>query len=325
MPDQRPATFHFSTDNLEEKDRLEQFLETYGRTIIKHGVEPLPGSPFRMEARLFATPELGVASSVISPCDAPRTAKHIDSDDLVLNITLSGGRSVRQRGRETIVEAGEAVLTTSADIGHVNIPVVSRMFSFRVRLESMRPMIADFDACLVRAIPRETPALRLLTSYAHEIVRAAALTAPEMRGHVVAHLYDLIAMTIGATRDAAETARGRGVGVARLRAIKADIVEKLGRGDLTIHTIAAAHGISPRYVRALFDAEGTTFSDFVVERRLALAHRKLTDPHYVGHTISAIAFECGFGDLSYFNRVFRRRYGATPSDVREAAQRALRD
>ena len=127
-----------------------------------------------------------------------------------------------------------------------------------------------------------------LTSYAGEIVRAAALTAPEMRGHVVAHLYDLIAMTIGATRDAAETARGRGVGAARLRAIKADIVEKLGRGDLTIHTIAAAHGISPRYVRALFDAEGTTFSDFVVERRLALAHRKLTDPHYVGHTISAI-------------------------------------
>jgi hypothetical protein len=28
---------------------------------------------------------------------------------------------------------------------------------------------------------------------------------------------------------------------------------------------------------------------------------------------------------SYFNRVFRRRLGATPSDVREAAQRALRD
>ncbi|RVC16943.1 AraC family transcriptional regulator, partial [Mesorhizobium sp. M7A.F.Ca.AU.002.02.1.1] len=27
----------------------------------------------------------------------------------------------------------------------------------------------------------------------------------------------------------------------------------------------------------------------------------------------------GFNDLSYFNRAFRRRYGATPSDVRAAA------
>jgi transcriptional regulator GlxA family with amidase domain len=29
----------------------------------------------------------------------------------------------------------------------------------------------------------------------------------------------------------------------------------------------------------------------------------------------------GFGDVSCFNRTFRRRYGAAPSDMREAAQR----
>ena len=35
-----------------------------------------------------------------------------------------------------------------------------------------------------------------------------------------------------------------------------------------------------------------------------------------GYAISTIAFEAGFGDLSYFNHAFRRRYGATPSDIR---------
>ncbi|RUU46363.1 AraC family transcriptional regulator [Mesorhizobium sp. M6A.T.Ca.TU.002.02.2.1] len=34
-------------------------------------------------------------------------------------------------------------------------------------------------------------------------------------------------------------------------------------------------------------------------------------------TISSIAFEAGFGDLSYFHRAFRRLYGATPSDIRQ--------
>jgi AraC-like DNA-binding protein len=34
--------------------------------------------------------------------------------------------------------------------------------------------------------------------------------------------------------------------------------------------------------------------------------------------VSSVAFEVGFGDLSYFNRTFRRRFGATPSDVRAA-------
>jgi AraC-like DNA-binding protein len=39
-------------------------------------------------------------------------------------------------------------------------------------------------------------------------------------------------------------------------------------------------------------------------------------------SISEIAFDVGFGDLSYFNRTFRRRFGAAPRDVR-ASQRAI--
>ncbi|QOG17291.1 helix-turn-helix domain-containing protein [Bradyrhizobium sp. SEMIA] len=47
----------------------------------------------------------------------------------------------------------------------------------------------------------------------------------------------------------------------------------------------------------------------------------LKDPSFATRTISAIAFECGFGDISYFNRTFRRAYNATPSDIRSAALR----
>jgi len=32
--------------------------------------------------------------------------------------------------------------------------------------------------------------------------------------------------------------------------------------------------------------------------------------------VSDIAFECGFNDLSYFNRCFRRRFGLTPTAAR---------
>jgi AraC-like DNA-binding protein len=45
------------------------------------------------------------------------------------------------------------------------------------------------------------------------------------------------------------------------------------------------------------------------------------NPLYRNRGISAIAYDAGFGDVSYFNRTFRRRYGMTPSEVREAAQR----
>jgi AraC-like DNA-binding protein len=140
--------------------------------------------------------------------------------------------------------------------------------------------------------------------------------APQVRSLVSSHLQDLAALAIGATRDAAAVAGGRGVPAARLRAIKADIVKHLTDRLLSIETIALRHGITPRYVSMLFESDTMTFSEFVLAQRLNRVHRILIDARFFGRTVSSIAFEAGFGDLSYFNRAFRRRYGATPSDVR---------
>jgi len=45
----------------------------------------------------------------------------------------------------------------------------------------------------------------------------------------------------------------------------------------------------------------------------------LQDPRWRYWKIAKIAAEAGFTDLSYFNRSFRRHFGATPSDIRESA------
>src|SRR3546814_17835966 len=76
-------------------------------------------------------------------------------------------------------------------------------------------------------------------------------------------------------------------------------------------------GISPRYVRRLFQEETGSFSAYVLDERLDRAHRLLLHPGLVPRTIAAIAYACGFGDLSYFNSTFRRRFGLTPSDLRD--------
>jgi AraC-like DNA-binding protein len=316
----RQEILRFSSHILPEPERVSASREIFGRTILRHDVEPLPDHPFGFEAMLYVVAELGFAAGTVSPILATRSAAHADSDDVVLTINLSGGRVVRQRGREATIGAGEAVLTSGADPIAVAIHSASRAIALRVPLDMLRPSAADLDACLVRTIPSGTEALRLLVSYAGVVEDTNALAMPELRGLLVAHFHDLVSMSIGATRDAAEVARGRGVRAARLRAIKSYILENLSRGDLSIDAVATRHGISARYVRMLFDGEGATFSDFVLGNRLARAHRMLRDPRYIGHTISAMAFECGFGDLSYFNRAFRRRYGATPTDVREAVR-----
>ena len=74
-----------------------------------------------------------------------------------------------------------------------------------------------------------------------------------------------------------------------------------------------------RYLHKLFESEGITYSEFVLGQRLARAHCLLTNPLHSRRAISTIAFELGFNDLSYFNRTFRRRYNATPSEIRDGA------
>ena len=53
------------------------------------------------------------------------------------------------------------------------------------------------------------------------------------------------------------------------------------RPDLSVAALAARHGCTPRFVQRLFEAEGTTFTEYVLAERLARAHRMLMDPRRV--------------------------------------------
>jgi AraC-like DNA-binding protein len=133
-------------------------------------------------------------------------------------------------------------------------------------------------------------------------------------------MHDPIAATIGATRDGRAIAEGRGIAAARLRAMMTDITAHLGDGDLSVADVATRHRVTPRYIHKLFETEGLTFSSFG-PATLARAPDP-DDPRSADRNISSVAFDVGFNDLSYFNRAFRRRYAATPTEIRQSAMRA---
>ena len=71
-------------------------------------------------------------------------------------------------------------------------------------------------------------------------------------------------------------------------------------------------------MQRLFERVGTTFTEFVLEQRLLLARRLLSSLESRQNKIGTIAYAVGFGDLSYFNRTYRRRFGMTPSEWRDS-------
>ena len=139
---------------------------------------------------------------------------------------------------------------------------------------------------------------------------------PLLHPLAAAHIYELIAMALGATLNGASIASCRAIGAARLKAIKADILENIG-DELTVTAVALRQGITTRYMHMLFEIEGVTFSEYVLGQRLMRAYGMISDPRFADLNITTVAYASGFGDLSYFNRTFRRCFGTTPSELRK--------
>jgi AraC-like DNA-binding protein len=249
-----------------------------------------------------------------------RRREFISHDDVGMTVGLTSGFEANQFGRTLAMGCGEAILLTGAEPAILRAPAYGEYIHLRVPVRSLSPLVADLGDAYGRRIPAESSALQLLIRYIGILHETETLAAPDLRRQAVTHVHDLMALAIGATRDGAAIAGCRGARAARMRAIKDDIAKDLDRADLSVQEIAARHRVLPRYVQRLFEAEGTTFTEYVLEERLARAHRLLSDPRHSGRKISTVAFDTGFGDLSYFNRTFRRRYGAAPSEVRAGAR-----
>jgi AraC-like DNA-binding protein len=308
--------FRLSSSQFAERDRIEASREIIGRSLMKMNFELRPDVPFNVDMVFRALPDVVLATGTCSAMDCLRPPDLIEDDGLVLTIPVSGYSVLHVRGKEIPIGGGTAALTRTADVARCEIQSASEVINFRFSFDKMAQQIVDLEAATMRPIPVGTEALRLLVHYAAMLKEDNSITDPSLQSMMASHLQDLAALAIGATRDAAVVAGGRGVPAARLRAIKADISRNLSDRRLSIDAVAARHGITPRYVAMLFEGEATTFSEFVLAQRLDRVFRMLTDPRFSDRTVSSLASELGFGDLSYFNRCFRRRYGATPSDVR---------
>jgi AraC-like DNA-binding protein len=317
--------FHFSTDRFPERDRMAAWQEIFGRTIVNVEFETACEGPVSMEASVRGLPGLGIVTSRVTDFgfNAIRTPALISNggDDIIFTIMNKGACGATQFGRDVAVGGDAAFAAMSTEVGQMAVAPQSAYIVLRVPRPALAPMVPDLGAACVRPLDKATEPLRLLRHHLTALQDASAIWSADLQRLFVGHTYDLVAAVLGTTREAAEIANGRGLQAARLRAIKDDIVANLHRPDLTVAAIAMRQRITPRHVQRLFDMEGTTFSQFLREQKLAQAHRMLASPHFVDRSITTIAYDAGSGDLSHFNRAFRQFYGMTPSDVRSAARR----
>jgi AraC-like DNA-binding protein len=297
------------TDDWPERDRVAMFREFHGRDRIR--VEPRAHEPLRIDVMLVKLPDLGLLWGRRSPL---RSEFADGSDRLILN--LGGPAIATQFGRELSLERGDAVALAGSDPGTITTMRSGRIATLEFPRGSLLSSLKDPRSSCARRIPKDSPPLRLLRGYVRAACTSDGLVASSLAQLAIMHMYDLTAMAVGAGREAEEIAEGRGVRVGRLQAIKDDLLGRI-ENDLSISELAARHELSTRYIRMLFESEGTSVTEFVREERLRRARALLLSPRFAERRIAEIAYAVGFNDLSYFNRTFRRHFGLSPSEVRE--------
>ena len=85
--------------------------------------------------------------------------------------------------------------------------------------------------------------------------------------------------------------------------------------ELKLATLADLANMSPSAFSRFFKLHtGRTLSDYIIDIRMGFATRLLLDTN---DTIAEVGFNCGYNNLSNFNRIFKRKKGCSPSEFRE--------
>lgn len=307
--------------NHHETSALSQ--KVLGKVVAHETMRPETQLPFAAQSVLTTRPGLGLMSCFQPALHWSWKQKDGAQQDganerrLLLLRPADGKIIIKHRGNRTSLKAREAMMIEPGPATSLTLVQVSRLDLIELDPSHMARFAGRLEARLMQPMPRSNRGLQVLAHYGALLLRGLLpLTSVELRNLAISHIHDLVALMLqDCSAPPPILAVDRRAG--RLAAIKADIETHLEHRDLGIDVIADINGVSPRSIQKLFETESQTFSEYVLQRRLERAWQRLTSADEGdGFTISSVAFDVGFGDLSYFNRSFRKRFGRSPSQVR---------
>ena len=253
--------------------------------MLRVDLEPARDTAFEARIASLALPGLQLMEASSSPAKVSRSGRYLadGNDDIVVAVNRTGSVNVASGGREQSLREGDAIVLSGGEVSSFHRTSMGRSFTLRVPRAMFEQTVVSLDDALMRPIPGDRGALRLLVNYTGWLLNAGSSIDQQLRNVSVRHVQDLLALTVGPSADFADTARTRGLRAARLKLAKSYIVAHSHRREVSVGSLAATLNVTPRYVQRLFEADGTTFSEYLMEQRLARAHRLLCEPGAKSH------------------------------------------
>lgn len=251
----------------------------------------------------------------VAVVEQPKAARERDACDWFLVTSLYGRTTMTHDERSARIGVGDFVLVCeSADrrmdfegpFDHLSVRLAPAFVAQHADPERLAgPCHLAADSALARAL---VPLLRQLAEGKHTKLETLGLrdAVYELIG------YALRSMTVEQSSPRIGGARGR-----RLARARAVIEERIEDPELTAELVATHAAMSVRSLHRLFADAGLGVGAEIRERRLQRYRALLANARHRGEGTTALAYACGYADAAYASRVFRERFGTTPSAYRE--------
>ncbi|WP_431015108.1 helix-turn-helix domain-containing protein [Bradyrhizobium pachyrhizi] len=316
----RSRRLSWNTADTRPGEQFAYYREAICRAFMNLTPEPpaTPGFLARVET-------IGLGDGAVNRVSFPEHVVRRSAADIAvssrrcyyLNLKLAGRCRIRQAGREISLSPGQVGIFDSGQrfaLLHDRGPAL-QVASFWVPAEALDERLPSAPEVAPARVSDDPFVGHLITETA-QVLNTSALRASDAdNARLFGVLLDLVALSLSRSGRAG-VAESASLADATWLVLRRAVDRRLREPGLGVAAIAAAVGISERYVHKLFERAGTTFASHVMDRRLDGAARDLRDPALAGRAIGDIAFDWGFSDLSHFTRRFRHRFGCTPRDWR---------
>jgi len=306
-----------------ERERFSYFQSVVDTVFCPMQVQPHGGSGASFRGCVEAT-ELGsvrLARVATSACVVQRlvgdVARLADAPYLV-KFQLRGESYWSQRNREIHLKPGDFVVASMAEPYSLKFCDDFEMPVLALTPRAMRALTPNPDQFLGVRMAGEEADCGLLSSFVAQVVARMSRLREPMISRVEANILDLLGGVLGARAASGAVSTGQ-----QLRQIRAYIERHLHDRRLGPGMIAAAFKISTRCVHSLFETEPMSLGRHISSLRVESSRRMMLEDRK--RSLTDIALDCGFYDLSHMSRCFRNQYQVTPREYRAMIDAEIQD
>ncbi|WP_027417866.1 transcriptional regulator FeaR [Aneurinibacillus terranovensis] len=317
-----------STEQVEEWERFAYWREMICDVFVQLDASQLSRQRFAGRIATGSLEDIQISELSADPQHVVRSKRQIAKsreDYFLVSLQTAGQSYTEQDQREARLRPGDFVLydSTRPYVLHFEQPFQQIVFRFPRSLLLARCGQAE-RMTSVRIPGTQHPVSALVSTLLRTVASSYLYLDSITRVRVVESTLDLLTTSLSTVTGVKLNESNSMANVHRVGA-RAFISAHLSDPDLTPSLVAASQGISTRYLHKLFEAEGQSVAAFIRNRRLEQCRRDLADRKQIQRTVTDIAFQWGFNDVAHFSRIFKHRFGVSPTEYRNAALNTSRE